>query len=630
MGGAAHGCGRALSWGPRGRIGVSRRGWRNLDTAAVAPATRPNPGACTIETEVLIAGGGPCGLMLAIELGRRGIPCLLADPKPGTTPNPQAGATQARTMEHFRRLGFADEVRALGLPADHPTDIVYGTRFAAHELARLVLPTAAEAAARVRSLGGSWSAAELPHRVSQKYVEACLLRHARTCPSVQTRHGWTVEAFDDQGDGIVAELQPFDGSAAETVQARYLVGADGARSAVRRRLGIEWGGVSGIRRDFMGGRMLAVHLRSPAFAELMAPRRAWMRVAVNAQRRSFVMAVDGAIEFVFHAALNEDEGAEEWSVDGARRLFAEAVGQAVDVEVLSVGNWLAGHALVAQHFQRGRVFLAGDAAHLFTPTGGLGYNTAVEDAVNLGWKLASVLRGSAPVALLDSYEAERRPLAQRNTAYARRFADSIGLFPAPPELEDDSPAGAASRAAAASYLGAHARLEFNIPGVTFGGRYDGSPVIAAEPGSLPPPDEANQYVPSAIPGGRAPHAWLADGRSLYDALHFGWTLLALGADAPDTAPFEQQAAVRSLDLRVLRLTEPTLRALYEAALVLLRPDQIVAWRGADAGAAAQVLDLVTGLTHRDDDGTGNTSDRAVTSRPVPSLGCGQPNRDPDA
>jgi hypothetical protein len=248
---------------------------------------------------------------------------------------------------------------------------------------------------------------------------------------------------------------------------------------------------------------------------------------------------------------------------------------------------------VAQSFQAGRVFIAGDAAHLFTPTGGLGYNTAVEDAVNLGWKLASAVRGTAGPALLASYELERKPLALRNTGYARHFADSVGLFPARAVLEEDSAAGAAARAEAAAHLNAHVRLEFNIPGVTFGGRYDGSPLVLGD-GCTPPPDRANSYVPTACPGGRPPHAWLADGRSLFDSFHTEWTLLALGPQPPGTAAFEAAAHAEGMDLKVVRHAEPALRALYEAPLALIRPDQIVAWRGSDAAQATQVLRTVTG------------------------------------
>jgi hypothetical protein len=320
---------------------------------------------------------------------------------------------------------------------------------------------------------------------------------------------------------------------------------------------------------------------------------AWMYVSVNPQRRAFMTSVDGIAEFAFHAALHEGEDGDAWTAEDARRVFNEAMGAEVPIEVLSVCTWTAGHALVAEKFRQGRVFIGGDAAHLFTPTGGLGYNTAVEDAVNLGWKLASVIRGCAPPALLDSYESERKPLAQRNTAYARRFADSVGLFAAKPVLEEDSPAGAAEREAASVYLNAHARLEFNIPGVTFGGRYDASPVIVKD-GSAPPADEPNAYVPTASPGGRPPHAWLEDGTSLYDSFNFEWTLLALGPHAPGTGAFVAHAAALGLDLKVVAHRSRTLLDLYEAPLALIRPDQIVAWRGHDADAARQVLLQATG------------------------------------
>jgi 2-polyprenyl-6-methoxyphenol hydroxylase-like FAD-dependent oxidoreductase len=567
--------------------------------------------ANAVETDVLIAGGGPFGLMLANELGRRDIQCLLVDPKASTAFNPQANATQARTMEHFRRLGFAQEIRAQGLPPHHPTDITYLTRFSGIELARLRLPTAAAAPQAIKAMSGSWSAAELPHRVSQKFVEVTLRQHAEKWASNDIRYGWKLESFKDESlssnnTGSVAASHPIQAriqqvNSAEPVsldvRAKYFIGADGARSFVRHELGIAWGGATGFKRNFMGGKMLAVYLKAPHFYEQNPNDRAWMYVIVNPELRAFIMSVDGVSEFAFHVQMADDAATEALTAEDAKRLFALAYGQAMDIEILSMATWLAGHALVAESFQKGRVFLGGDAVHLFTPTGGLGYNTAVEDAVNLGWKLSAVLKGQAQPTLLDSYEIERKPLAIRNTGYAKQFADSIGLFDADKALEDISPAGEQARSIASDYLNGHARREFNIPGVTFGGRYIHSPLIV-EDGTQAPADAANTYIPSACPGGRPPHAWLPDGSSLFDHFNFEWTLLVLGEDkgplAQDALKFSEAALQCHLDFKVLRFDSQELLDLYEANLVLIRPDQIVAWRGTNAHQAMQVLKQASG------------------------------------
>ena len=567
--------------------------------------------ANAVETDVLIAGGGPFGLMLANELGRRHIQCLLVDPKASTAFNPQANATQARTMEHFRRLGFAHEIRAQGLPPHHPTDITYLTRFSGIELARLRLPTAAAAPQAIKAMSGSWSAAELPHRVSQKFVEVTLRQHAEKWASNDIRYGWKLESFKDESlssnnTGSVAASHPIQAriqqvNSAEPVsldvRAKYFIGADGARSFVRHELGIAWGGATGFKRNFMGGKMLAVYLKAPHFYEQNPNDRAWMYVIVNPELRAFIMSVDGVSEFAFHVQMADDAATEALTAEDAKRLFALAYGQAMDIEILSMATWLAGHALVADSFQKGHVFLGGDAVHLFTPTGGLGYNTAVEDAVNLGWKLSAVLKGQAQTTLLDSYEIERKPLAIRNTGYAKQFADSIGLFDADKALEDISPAGEQARSIASDYLNGHARREFNIPGVTFGGRYIHSPLIV-EDGTQAPADAANTYIPSACPGGRPPHAWLPDGSSLFDHFNFEWTLLVLGEDkgplAQDALKFSEAALQCHLDFKVLRFDSQELLDLYEANLVLIRPDQIVAWRGTNAHQAMQVLKQASG------------------------------------
>ncbi len=535
---------------------------------------------------VMIVGGGPCGLMLANELGRRGVYAILVDEKPSTAFNPQANATQARTMEHYRRLGFADEIRELGLPIDFPTDIAYFTRYASHELARFKLPSAAEAKKKIHSLSGSWSAAELPHRISQKYVEQVLRRQAEKLPGISINFGWRMVEFTDTGDHVRVTVERVEDGKRQEITAAYLVGADGPRSPVREALGYRYTGETGVVRDFMGGRMYAIYVRSPDFYNVVPHAPAWMNVCFNNERRAFMAAVDGKGEFAFHTQLKPHENEADITQEDALRMFQMGVGAPVEAQILSHGAWTAGHSLVADHMQKGRVFIGGDAAHLFTPTGGLGYNTAVEDAVNIGWKMAAVLKGQAGQALLETYELERRPLAIRNTAYAKTFADSLGLYAPVPEIEDDSTTGQKAREQAGKYLQAHGQAEFNIPGITFGGRYDESPAIVPD-GSAPPPDSANEYIATACPGGRPPHCWLSSEQSLYDTFGFEWTLLCMSADNVYTDEFQNEAQRRGLDLKVVSI--PQARPLYEADFALIRPDQIVAWRGNETLSAAAVF-----------------------------------------
>jgi 2-polyprenyl-6-methoxyphenol hydroxylase-like FAD-dependent oxidoreductase len=545
-----------------------------------------------LDAAVILVGGGPCGLMLANELGRRGVATLLFDEKLSTSVYPKANATQARTMEYFRRLGFADKVRSQGLPPDYPTDIAYFTRYTRHELARFELPSSATARDLVKRLSGSWSAAELPHRCSQLYIERIMRAEAERQPSVDLRFGWQVTGFSDEGDHVTVEALRLADGGTRRFTASFLVGCDGPRSVVRKQLGVCYQGEGAAARDFMGGRMHAIYFRSTELYRMLPAKRAWMYWTVNRDRRSFLAALDGRQEFVFSAQLKTGEEESAISETKAREMFYETLGAQCPIDIINHLSWTAGLTLVADRFQSGHVFLAGDAVHLFTPTGGLGYNTAIEDAVNLAWKLAAAVQGWGGADLLQSYERERQGVARRNTAYARSFADSIGLYVPPAEIEHETPAGDAARLQAGDYLDRHARAEFNIPGITFGTRYDGSPLISSD-GTSPPPDDANVYVPSAVPGGRAPHAWLSDGRSLFDAFGFEFTLLRLGSHAPEAGALSHAAADRCVPLAVLDLPSEELRDLYAADLALVRPDQIVAWRGnrlpEDAGALVSMI-----------------------------------------
>jgi 2-polyprenyl-6-methoxyphenol hydroxylase-like FAD-dependent oxidoreductase len=542
---------------------------------------------------VVIIGAGPCGLMLAIELGRRGISAIVLEERSSPARFPAANATQARTMEHYRRLGFAEKVRAQGLPPDYPTDIAYFTRYSKHELARFSLPSSREARMIVKTLSGSWSAAELPHRVSQMFVEDVLRAEAAACPTVSIRPGLRMVALRDTGTGVEVDAEPSAGGERITLRAAYAMGADGGGSPTRKALGYGYVGESGARRDFMGGRMFAIHFRSAKLYDTIPHPRAWMYWAVNRDRRAFMATVNGRDQFNFHTQLKPGEAVEQIDDAQAKTMFQAALAAPLDVEIIARSSWTAGYTLVAEQFQRGRIFLGGDAVHLFTPAGGLGYNTAVEDAVNLGWKLNAALKGWGGPGLLDTYEIERQAIAKRNTAYARGFADSLGLFVPPPELEDDGPAGDAARQRTGDHFNYHARFEFNIPGITFGGRYDDSPIVVPD-GSAPPPDKPNEYQPTACPGGRAPHLWLADGRSLYDTFGFEFTLLRLAASATDSTPFQTAAEAMKIPLSVVAIASEEARDVYGADLTLIRPDQIVAWRGNSSADAAALLRRATG------------------------------------
>jgi 2-polyprenyl-6-methoxyphenol hydroxylase-like FAD-dependent oxidoreductase len=535
--------------------------------------------------KVLIVGGGPAGLVLAIELGRRGVACALFEENPGPPEFPKANSTTPRTMEHYRRLGIADEIRGLGLPDDYPPDISYHTRFAGHELARVRRPS------RRQNLN-DFPSPEPMHRGQQMLIEPVLKRHAERWPCVDVRFGWRVEAVSQNFQSVsLRAVNVVSGEKAEFI-GDYAVGCDGPKSLVREALGIRYEGIGAEDREFMGGRMLAAYLDTPAFYDLV-PGRSWQYWAINRERSGIAVAIDGRGKFVFHSQL--PRGA-RGTLEYAKESLALATGREFPYEFLGIQEWTAGFMLVAERYRAGRVFLAGDAAHLFTPTAGQGYNTSVDDAANLGWKLAAVCRGWGGEALLASYEAERKPIGHRNTAFARSIAKLIGELRPPARIEENSPVGEEKRAQFGKQLEGLGWREFHAPGIYFGAFYGGSPVVAAEPGP-PPLDDPHRYEPGAKPGARAPHVWLADGVALHDLFGRDFTLLKF-ADCL-TKPIEKAFRARNVPLEVLRVDNEEARSLYARRLAIIRPDHHVAWRGdappQDAGALA---DRVTGKEMR--------------------------------
>jgi 2-polyprenyl-6-methoxyphenol hydroxylase-like FAD-dependent oxidoreductase len=533
--------------------------------------------ACMTEPEipVLIAGGGPVGLALAIELGRAGIACTLVERRDGTVSVPKMSGLSIRAMEFNRRWGIAGRVAQAGWPRSHPNDFVYCTSMTGYELARLRIPSA-------DTQGEISYTPEGPCGCAQIFYDPILLELTASLPAVTLRHLVRLDSFEQDAAGVTARVTDVRTDRAETLRARYLVGCDGAGGTVARALGVGYEGLGLVSHS------VNVYFRCADLARLhdMGWAR-FYRFTDAGGSWGEVIGIDG--KELWRLSVYRDAAAETAKPVDAGAYIRRLAGVEVAYEILSVMAWER-RECVTDRYRSGRVFLAGDAAHQNSPTGGLGLHTGLGDAVDLGWKLVATLAGWGGEGLLDSYEAERKPVALANVRASTAEFNVTTRLPGGPEIADASPAGEALRRrfAAAFARTRHGRSPGFTDNLRLGYCYEGSPIVVPD-GTPAPPVDTPDFVPVARPGTRAPHAWLAPVRSTLDLFGRGFVLLRFGMNPPPANDLAKAAARRGMPFAVVDIADPKIAALYERRLVLVRPDGHVAWRDDVPPADALVL-----------------------------------------
>jgi 2-polyprenyl-6-methoxyphenol hydroxylase-like FAD-dependent oxidoreductase len=503
------------------------------------------------DTDVLVVGAGPVGLTLAVDLGQRGVRCTLVESKDAPQFLPKMERCNARTMEIYRRMGLADKVRAAGLRADVPMDVYIVTALNQPPLVRHQYPSVAAAKRAIDACSDGSMPLEPYQLISQYTLEPLLKKEAEALPSVSVRYGCELESFVQDADGVTAKVSTGE------IRAKYLVGCDGGGSVVRKQLGIGMSGenLSELRQALIRCDELFDRIPITGKDGKAGPGHG-RHYHVADERWRFLIMQDSTRHWTLHAVVDDD-------AEMARQ-FELTVGVPVKYEMLYVGKWRQ-NLLLADRYREGRVFLAGDSVHLVIPTGGLGMNSGVGDAVDLAWKLEATLRGWGGPRLLDSYEIERRQVGARNVA-ASRYA-SLGrrkwraLWQNLPEL--------------ARVAEVEQRKSNEMIGAELGYRYAGSPIICDEQGG--PEDDLRAYVPTTWPGSRLPHVWLDGHVAIQDRVGSGYTLLRFSNE--DTASLTKAFKALGAPFRVLDVPDAAARDVYGFDLILLRPDLHVAWRG---------------------------------------------------
>jgi len=534
-------------------------------------------------TPVLVAGGGPVGLATAIELAHHGVPSVVIERRDEVSwLRPRAKTTSARSMEHFRRWGLADTLRNRApLPVAWSDEAVFCTTLLGREITRFDRCFGLD-------LAGSDLVAECGQQVAQPVVEQVLREAVAAAPAAELFTGFEVTAVRESTDGVWVDIVDHDGCE-QRVQAGYVVGCEGARSVVRDAMSARYEGSDNSRQNFN------VVFRAPDLAARVPHGPAVHYWVLNPEQPGLVGRLDLSDTW-WCIAQGVDAAAGEAH---AELLVRNLVGAEVALDVLATDAWRA-RMLLVDRYASHRMFLAGDAAHQNPPWGGHGFNTGIGDAVNIGWKLAAVINNWAPPSLLDSYEPERRPVAARTIEEAVRNMSTLAPELADPRLTGTATEFAEARPGVAAAIHASKDSEFHSLTLTLGYDYGDSPIVAGEGG----PEQSSSgaagrdYEPTAAPGHRLPHRWLAANDSLYDRLGAEFTLIG-DVTAPACGRLVDAARSDAVPLQLLDLGGQDWRQLFGAALVLVRPDQHVAWRGDDTSEAARVIRRAVGHLHEE-------------------------------
>ena len=526
-----------------------------------------------LETPVVIFGGGPVGLLLALDLASRNIASTVVEKRhEHQPPSVKCNHISSRTMEILRRLGFVKEVRQAGMPDDYPNDVVVRTRATGWELMRIPIPNRLERYSSTQGPDTHWATPEPPHRANQIYFDPVLYQQAKLNSLITILFEHEGLDFEQDSDGVTSRIRNLKSGELVNLRSQFLVGCEGGRSLVRKQIGAEFQGDAVIQR------VQSTYIRAPKLLSMMSGKPAWMSYLYTPERAGNLVAIDGKETWLVHNYLLEHEK----DFDSVNRDYCIRVLLGVDenfaYEVLGNEDWF-GRRLVADKFRDRRVFICGDASHLWVPYAGYGMNAGIADAMNLSWTLSAFLNGWAPESFLDNYENERHPITEQVSRFAMQHAEQAirERTSITPLIEENSAAGADLRKKVGEEAYRLHVQQFACAGLNYGYYYDKSNIIVydTEPH---PAYTMHDYTPSTVPGCRLPHVWLADGASIYDRLGSDYTLLSFTKNV-DTSHLMQCMALYRIPIDVVQIPADEKPAHYLYDLFVVRSDQHIAWRG---------------------------------------------------